>query len=598
MLSAKILVIAPYSEMVPDLEAVAREFPEAAFSIQAGDLGRGLETALSVFHMDFDVVVSRGGTAQMLEDELSIPVIEITPTARDLMRILLSIPDEVECVAAVGFRNVLASMKSLEDLLPYELDLYAIDFEDELPQVMDAVAAEHYDLVLCDTKAHAIACDLGLNAKLFVADRDSIRDAFRRAIDLFNQYAALENRVHFLQETLRQSGARIAVYTLDQRLLYTTLADSDEVLLDELPGHVGRPEAERFMIRHGKRTYTIRSYSSSFDRRSNVTFIVSSHDSSSADRFAGITYLDRAGASAAIERTGYDAIGGAEELRPLIKASDRRHARLFLGESGGAQLPLALQTYIEGARAHDPLVEIACDIVDEKSWTWLMGSHRSPLFDAGLTILITRIQNLPFARWKELVALIADTHLDERCDVLLTATYRGDARDDLIDRTVDELACQVVSVPPLRSWSNLEEVCVRTLGLIARQQDEQPPDIDPRALELVLGARWPGNLTQLKRVMRRAYALCEGNRIQASDVLEALERDMAADTRDTGKGGAGLAIMRPLAETEHDVATMVLAACDNNKSSAAGVLGISRTTLYRLLKRGAEDQAEERQGLA
>ena len=54
---ANILVIAPYPEMLPELQEVANEFPDASFSFETGDLAHGLASALKMFHLDFDVVI-------------------------------------------------------------------------------------------------------------------------------------------------------------------------------------------------------------------------------------------------------------------------------------------------------------------------------------------------------------------------------------------------------------------------------------------------------------------------------------------------------------------------------------------------------------
>ena len=133
MAQARILVVAPYPEMVPELKAVAEEFPDTGFSIETGDIESGLESALSVFHLNFDVVVSRGGTAQLLEDELSLPVIEIELTIPELLRMLRKVPEGVDAVALVGFRNVLRNARELDPFFPFDIDIYGVDFEDEMP---------------------------------------------------------------------------------------------------------------------------------------------------------------------------------------------------------------------------------------------------------------------------------------------------------------------------------------------------------------------------------------------------------------------------------------------------------------------------------
>jgi DNA-binding NtrC family response regulator len=88
---------------------------------------------------------------------------------------------------------------------------------------------------------------------------------------------------------------------------------------------------------------------------------------------------------------------------------------------------------------------------------------------------------------------------------------------------------------------------------------------------------WPGNVRQLQHMIERLSILAPLHRIDNLAVREAIE---SMDSRNSpGEGG------ETLAETEADQIRRVLAACQNNKSRAAKVLGIERKTLYRKLER-------------
>jgi DNA-binding NtrC family response regulator len=87
---------------------------------------------------------------------------------------------------------------------------------------------------------------------------------------------------------------------------------------------------------------------------------------------------------------------------------------------------------------------------------------------------------------------------------------------------------------------------------------------------------WPGNVRQLQHMMERLAILAPQHRIDDHAVREAIE---LMDSRASENGG------ETLAETEADQIRRVMAACQNNKSRAAKVLGIERKTLYRKLER-------------
>ena len=69
-------------------------------------------------------------------------------------------------------------------------------------------------------------------------------------------------------------------------------------------------------------------------------------------------------------------------------------------------------------------------------------------------------------------------------------------------------------------------------------------------------------------------------------VREALARERTTrfSSTSTPSEGSTLDLLRPLADIERDVARIVLESCNGNKSRAAKTLGISRTTMWRLLK--------------
>jgi DNA-binding NtrC family response regulator len=88
---------------------------------------------------------------------------------------------------------------------------------------------------------------------------------------------------------------------------------------------------------------------------------------------------------------------------------------------------------------------------------------------------------------------------------------------------------------------------------------------------------WPGNVRQLQHMIERLSILAPQNRIDEAAVKEAIE---AMEARDGAVNAS-----ETLADTEADQIRRVMAACKNNKSRAAKVLGIERKTLYRKLER-------------
>jgi Nif-specific regulatory protein len=105
----------------------------------------------------------------------------------------------------------------------------------------------------------------------------------------------------------------------------------------------------------------------------------------------------------------------------------------------------------------------------------------------------------------------------------------------------------------------------------------------PQALDQILRYRWPGNVRELKNVIERAVVLCEGDYIDAADLM--LSKLPTAG--ETGKLVASGNEFSPMSladlERQHILATLV--ATGWNKSQTAALLGIERSTLDRKIRR-------------
>ena len=141
-------------------------------------------------------------------------------------------------------------------------------------------------------------------------------------------------------------------------------------------------------------------------------------------------------------------------------------------------------------------------------------------------------------------------------------------------------------MPPLRQ--RVEDIPLLAQWLLRRTADAagQAPKMLAEDTEFRLQEHlWPNNLRELERVVCQAAALAEGAVIEPRHLLAVVEPAFGKPT--------GIPARRPT--RLHDVIQQhvleVLTRCGGNKLRAAELLGISRSTLYRMLE--AESAAEK-----
>lgn len=155
--------------------------------------------------------------------------------------------------------------------------------------------------------------------------------------------------------------------------------------------------------------------------------------------------------------------------------------------------------------------------------------------------------------------IIAASHVDLKSEVV-----RGNFREDLFYR----LNILPLSVPPVRRRGH--DILLLAQHFLNQLQNGEEFEISKKAEDKLMAHSWPGNVRELRNVIQRAIVMSEDGTI--------LEADLGLNSKDR----------EILPNSEQIDLEFLLQAIEDNKhnmSAAARQLGISRTTLYRLIKK-------------
>ena len=171
------------------------------------------------------------------------------------------------------------------------------------------------------------------------------------------------------------------------------------------------------------------------------------------------------------------------------------------------------------------------------------------------------------------VRVIAATNRD------LEAAYRaGTFRKDLYFR----LNVVTVHLPPLRERRS--DIPVLVHHFLDRYAKGSHIQVTAAAMKSLLHYDWPGNVRELENCIARAVTLGDGKIIDVADLPPAIRSEQADSGIVLSQDASNLSTTA-LAEMERMTILRVFEQANGDKALAGKMLGISRATLYRKLKR-------------
>jgi DNA-binding NtrC family response regulator len=157
------------------------------------------------------------------------------------------------------------------------------------------------------------------------------------------------------------------------------------------------------------------------------------------------------------------------------------------------------------------------------------------------------------------------------------AVRAGTFRRDLFFR----LQVVQLDVPPLRDRAtDIPILAEHFLKRFARETGRKIKGFTSPALEKLQGYKWPGNVRELRNVIERAVALGSGPQLDAADIWLSELDTIAA----VGEASSPAYKEESLEDVEKRHILETLKHTDWNKSQAAAILGIERSTLDRKIK--------------
>jgi DNA-binding NtrC family response regulator len=293
-------------------------------------------------------------------------------------------------------------------------------------------------------------------------------------------------------------------------------------------------------------------------------------------------------------------------LRMIARLKDTRTPVLISGESGTGKELVARAIHFRGAFATQPFVAVDCGslvptLIESELFGYEKGAFtgalksKAGLFQSahGGTIFLDEIGELPLEMQAKLLRVLQEKEVrpvgsneKSKVDVRviaatnrdLEAAYRnGTFRKDLFFR----LNVVTVHLPSLRE--RRADIPLLVHWFLDRYAPGKSMQVTSLAMKCLLQYSWPGNVRELENCIERAVALGDNRTIDVGDLPPAVASGSEDGEEDEAKMPA--LTTTDLEDIERATIQRVFEQVKGDKALAGKMLGISRATLYRKLKR-------------
>lgn len=220
--------IAPYESMIPIIQECIPRFPQLAIQTDVGDLANGVELATQAEKNGAEIIISRGGTAQLIKKAVTIPVIDVQLSGYDMIRSLTLASQFNGQTAIVGFSNITSGAQSIIDLMDLPLKVYTIHSSEDVARLLLELKASGYRQIVGDVITVNTAKTYGLEGLLIQSGQESILRAMEDA-QLVYRYLSKNHAISIiLNDLVTQEHPNLLILNERNEVVFENLTDFEK----------------------------------------------------------------------------------------------------------------------------------------------------------------------------------------------------------------------------------------------------------------------------------------------------------------------------------------------------------------------------------
>lgn len=399
-----------------------------------------------------------------------------------------------------------------------------------------------------------------------------------------------------LEQYMGASGQSILIYTADHSLIYSIHMEKLEKLQDIARSLIDTVLQSRTLSQTrtlASRTYYLRGTRITWESQDYVVFEIRRSLENKVTLIPGVIIKNQENISTDFYSLFYDYLTNPDFLSRAAAYSEASNPVMIIGESGTGKSRLADFVYSHSPYRQSSLVLIDCKQLDKRGLHLLFQSSQSPLYEYGITLYLKEINLLKRKYTEQLVDfLMQSTFLKKNKMIFSVTCSLSEAGEDrLCQQLISRLNAFPLYLSPLRDRAgDIPKLCLQYLNQLNQNSPKQVTGFDPEAMNYLQSFYWDENVKQLKRVLEELFAMTRTPYICAKDVVSVLRENKGAPPSSFCPAEEGPLTLDQIIQKG---VRRSLIANQMNHTKTAKELGISRTALWRLLKKSSNKRGCE-----
>lgn len=588
----RILAITPYASLNKVIADIAGKYENIELEIYEGDLAAGVDIAYRMRNAGFDVILSRGTTALRIESQMDIPVVDIGYSGYDMYRAMTMGISMLSDPVILVSDALESDARTVCQIMNVELPMVTIenDYDErQYREHLEIIQKENRDLICYSNVVYTAAKVMGIDSILITSGDESVREALKTALKIYEVQVREGRRQEAYQKMLDRSAEPICLLEKG-RLLYSNIKQKDQIksLLEQIGIYklldidknnpapavsIGKKKYVLSGIRlDGEGDFLLYHIREPVERMADDAIVkVNKADSYFSDLHL---FVGRERAKGLVEKAG--------------KCYEERIPIHLFGATGTCKDRIAFELYKAAVQKDESFYQIKCIKVDRKAMQQLSdrlydrSSENRTIFLDGIEFLDEESQRILF----DLTQYARQLHIwflsSSECNL------NKSVENGLFSRKLYlALTGSVEVIPPLCGRKeDIQTLANAYITKLNADASNQIIRMNKAGMEYLKEYDWPMNILQLERVIKELAAQSQAGRIAASDVCRALEMEKMY-YKDSYQSGM-VNLEGSLDEIRTRIVNQVLKEEGMNQTRTAKRLGISRATLWKILKEQPE----------